>query len=97
VADEDDGFAFVGHVAQDVGQFARFLGGENGRWLIQNQNIRPPVEQLQNLYPLLLPHRKLPDRRSWVYRHPILLAQRLNIRFQAAHIGLKRECPSSLK
>ena len=53
VGDDDDGFAVGLHVAQDIKEPVGLLGGEDGGGLVQNQDVRAPVEDLDDLHRLL--------------------------------------------
>ena len=54
VGDDDDGLAVSAHTAQNGKELVGLLGGEHGGGLIQDQDVRPPIEDLDNLYRLLL-------------------------------------------
>ena len=61
VGDDDDGLAVGAHTAQDVKEAVRLLGGEDGGRLVQDEDIRAPVENLYDFYRLLLGHRHVVD------------------------------------
>ena len=61
VGDDDDGLAVSAHVAQDGEELFRSPGGKDGGGLIQNEDVRPPVEHLEDLHRLLLRHRHVVD------------------------------------
>ena len=54
MGDNDDGLARVPHIAQHGEELLRLLRGQHGGRLVQNQNIRAPVEHLDDLHRLLL-------------------------------------------
>ena len=54
VGDDDEGLAVRFHVPHDLEQLIRLLRGQYGSRLVQNQDIRPPVEYLYDLHRLLL-------------------------------------------
>ncbi len=54
VGDDDEGFAVRLHVAHDGEEPVRLLRGEHRGRLVQNQDIRPAVEHLDDLDRLLL-------------------------------------------
>ena len=54
MGDDDDGMACLAHVAQHGEQLVRFLGRQNSRGLVQNQDIHPAVQKLDNFHGLLL-------------------------------------------
>ena len=61
VGDDDDGHAFLSHhLAEHGEQLVGLLRRKHRRRLVQNQDIRPPVEGFQNLHPLLQPHADVP-------------------------------------
>ena len=55
VRDEDHGDTLVGQRLQDLEELVRLLGGQHGRGLVQDQDVRAPVQGLEDLDPLLLP------------------------------------------
>ena len=61
VGDEDDRLTFVGHLTQRGRQVGCLLGRQDRCGLVQDQHVGPPVEELQDLHPLLLPDGELPD------------------------------------
>ena len=61
VGDDDNGLAVGLHVAQDGKELFGLLGSEDGGGLVQNEDIRSPVEDFQDLHPLLLGDRHLVD------------------------------------
>ena len=54
VGDEDDRLAVGLELAHVVEQLLDLLGDEHGRRLVQDQDVRAPVEELEDLDPLLL-------------------------------------------
>ena len=54
VADEDDRHALADERAQDLEELARLLRRQDGRRLVEDQDVRRAVERLQDLDPLLL-------------------------------------------
>ena len=54
VGDDDEGLAVRLHVAHDGEELVGLLGGQNGGGLIQDQDVRAPVEDLHDLHRLLL-------------------------------------------
>jgi len=51
--DEDDGFALRDQGAHNIEQLIGFLRGEDGGWLVKNENFRVAVEQLDDFNALL--------------------------------------------
>jgi len=62
------------------------LGGEDGRGLIQDQNVCLPVERLHDFYALLRAHGEGLDQGSGVYFQPVLCGELTNARFYAVVI-----------
>ena len=54
VGDDDDGLAVGLHVPQDGEELLRLLRGQHGGGLVQNEDIRPTVQDLDDLHRLLL-------------------------------------------
>ena len=54
VADEDDRHALALEISQDGEELACLLRCEYGRWLVENQDVGPAVQRLQDLNALLL-------------------------------------------
>jgi hypothetical protein len=54
VRDEDHGHALARERAEDLEQLGRLLGGEDGRRLVQDEDVRAAVQDAQDLHPLLL-------------------------------------------
>ena len=75
VADEDDGFALCHHGAQGGKQTLDLLRRQHGGRLIHDQYLCAAIEHLEDFYPLLLAHRKLPHLGARVHLHPKALAQ----------------------
>lgn len=61
MGDQDDGLARSHQGAEDFEQGLNLGGREHRSRLVQNQNVRPAVEDLENLHPLLLAGGQLPD------------------------------------
>ena len=77
VGNEDDGHALLpNHSPEDIKELIGLLRGEDGGRLVQNQNVRPPVQGLQNLHPLLQADAELSHPGLRVHPQAILLRQR---------------------
>ena len=63
VADEDDRHALALEALEDPEQLGRLLRGEHGRRLVEDEDVRAPVERLQDLDALLLADRDVLDLR----------------------------------
>ncbi len=66
VADEHDRLAVVTQPPQVVEQVLGLGGGQHRRGLVEDQDLHPAVERLQDLDPLLLAHREVLDDRRGV-------------------------------
>ena len=75
VRDEDHGLALGGHRAQGREQRVRLLRREHRRRLVHDEDPRVAVERLQDLDPLLLADRELPDARARVDGEAVRLAE----------------------
>ena len=62
VADEQEGAAGPGHAAHAVKEGVRLLRCQHGRGFVQDQETGAPVEHLDDLHPLPLSDRQLPDQ-----------------------------------
>ena len=71
-------------VAHHAEQLARLGGGEHGGGLVEDQCSRPPSQHPQDLDPLLLADRELPDLRLRIDPQPELVHQAVGARHQLA-------------
>src|SRR3954453_15656919 len=76
VRDEHDAKPLRRHAAKRLYQTLGFLWREDGGWLVEHEDARTEVKQAQDLHPLLLPDRELPDPCSRIDAEAIALAQR---------------------
>ena len=53
--------SFISDAAHDGKETLYFLGGENGRGFVHDQNVDPAKKHPQDFHPLLFSHRQLPD------------------------------------
>ena len=60
VADEDDAELLL-HAAQQLDELVRLLRGQGARRLVQDEEAGSKAERLDELHPLLLTYRQLPD------------------------------------
>ena len=74
VGDDDDGFPVGAHVPQHVEEPVGLLGRQHGGGLIQDQDVRPPVEDLHDLHRLLLRHGHVVDLLLRVHGEAVTLA-----------------------
>ena len=58
---DDDGFPVIAHIAQNREKLVCLLRGQNSGRLIQDQDIRVAVENLDDLHGLLLGHGHIVD------------------------------------
>lgn len=73
VGDEDDGHVFLFYdVADDAEELRRLLGGEHGRGLVQDKDVRAAVERFQDLNALLNAHADVLYLGRGVHVEPIL-------------------------
>ena len=77
--DEDDGFAVLLHGLEHPEQLLRFLRCEYCRRLVQDKDIRSPVEYLDDLYGLLLGHGHLVDLLIRIYLKAVLFPDLLHL------------------
>ena len=75
VRDEDDAEALRRHAAERLYETPRLLRRENGGRLVENEDARAEIEQTQDLHPLLLPDRELPDLCPRIDAETVALAQ----------------------
>ena len=75
VGDEDHRAALGGHGAQHREQGLGLLGGEDGGGLVEDQDAGVLGQDLEDLHPLLLAHRQLPDAGGGVDRQVVALTQ----------------------
>ena len=61
VGNDYDRLAVIPHIAKDCEQLVRLLRSQDGRRFVQDQNVRPPVEHLDDLNRLLLGNRHVID------------------------------------
>ena len=82
VGDDDDGAALGLHLAQNGKQLVGLLRGEHGGGLVQNQDLRAPVQHLQNLHGLLFRNAHLVHRLLRVDFQTVIGAQLLDLGLQ---------------
>ena len=75
VRDEDDRPPVGRHRAQRLEERARLLRREHRGRLVEDQDARVAVERLEDLDPLLLADRELPDPRARVDGEPVALGE----------------------
>ena len=86
VGDDDDGLAVVAHIAQDLEELFRLLGGQHSSGLVQNQNIRPAIEDLHDLHRLLLGNGHIVDLLVGVHVEAVGIANLLHFGSDLIHI-----------
>ena len=72
MGDQDDGEALVAHPAQDPEQLIDALRGQHRGGLVQDEYLDAEVERLEDLHPLLLPHREPADLRVGIDLHVVV-------------------------
>jgi hypothetical protein len=75
VRHENHGFSFVAQPAQHGKQCVGFLRRKDRRRLVEDQDIRPVIERLQNFHPLLQPDRQIGDHRVEWHAESVILRQ----------------------
>ena len=77
VGDQHDGQTLGGHAPKGCEEALDAFGRQDRRRLIENQYLDAQIDRLEDLDPLLLPHRQVADRRVDVDFHPVLVTQLL--------------------
>ena len=73
VRDQHHRVVLIGHVADDLEELVALLRGQYGRRFVEDQNPGAPVQLLEDLHPLLLPHRQLPYVGTRIHAEAVLL------------------------
>ena len=79
MGNEDDALPVPGQIPHDADQILNLLGGEGGGGLVQNQDVRPTVQRLQNLHTLLHAHGDVLNFRVGVDGKTVALGNLLHI------------------
>ena len=87
VGDHHDGRAGGGHSLQLLDQVVYLDRRECGRRLVEDQDPRAAVQRSQDLHPLLLAYREVPDERGRRHRKPVALAQVLDVGGYLCQVG----------
>ena len=66
MGDDHDRLPLRAHAAEYREEFSDLLRREDGRGLIENQQLRVPIQRLQQLDALLLANRQRLDDRAWI-------------------------------
>ena len=90
VGDDDDGFPVGLHGPEHLKELVRLLGGEDGGGLVQNQDVGPPVEDLDNLHRLLLGDGHVVDFLAGIDVEAVLFADGPNLFLGGPDIQLPR-------
>jgi hypothetical protein len=75
VGDEDDRLALVDQAADHLEELVDLAGGQDGGGLVEDEDLRVPVERLDQLHPLLSAHREIPDRGVRLDRQAVAAAE----------------------
>ena len=87
VRDEDEAAAVVDHLAEDGEQIVDLLRREHRGRFVEDEQRRVPVERLDDLHPLALADRKLPDHSVGVDDEPVALGQLADPRGDGTEVG----------
>ena len=90
VGDENDRFSLPGQVADDLHQLINLPGHQYGGRLVENQNIRIPVQHLQNFCPLLHAYRNFFNSGCGVDFHAVSLGQGFHTRLRPLQVHMER-------
>ena len=88
MGDDDDGLAVGPHGPQHVKEPVRLLGGEDGGGFVQDENLRPTVEDFDDLHRLLLRHGHVVDLLGGVDVEAVLAANGADLLFRGPDIQL---------
>ena len=86
VRDEDHRAAGGAQRAQYLPELRDFRRGQDGRWLIQNQHARAPVERLEDLHPLGFADGELRHEPTGIHMQPAALTEGRDLRLSACPI-----------
>ena len=86
---------FPDHRPERLKQFIRLLRGEHSSRLVQNENIRPPVQGLQNFHTLLQADAQLAYPGIRLHPQPVLLRQSPDL-FPRRFPGTENPAPARL-
>ena len=79
MADEDDRFAVGLQAPEDAEQLTGLLRCQHGRRLVEDEDLGPAIERLEDLDALLLPDGDLGDECARLDDQPVLLGQLANV------------------
>ena len=86
MGDDDNGVALLAHVAQHLEELLSFLWGQNGRRLVQDQDMGAAVEHLDDFNRLLLADGHLIDLAVQVQFKTVLVQQLLDVSLDGLQI-----------
>ena len=75
VGDQDDGFAFGAKPPENAEKLVGLCRGQNARRLVEDQDIGPAVERLEDLHPLLHSHADVLHQRIRVHLEAVVVRQ----------------------
>ena len=93
VGDEDDRLPLAPERPQDAEEVVGLLGREDRGGLVEDQEVRAPVERLQDLHALALAHAEILDPRVQVDLEVVLAAEPLQLGPTARQSRLEPEAP----
>ena len=79
MGDEEDGFPLLGKLPHGGHQLVNLLGREHRRGLVEDEDLVVPIKHLQNLHPLLHPHRDVLHLGVQVHLQAVPLRQGLHL------------------
>ena len=86
VGDEDDRLALVDEAAHDGEEVVDLARGEHRRRLVEDQDVGPAVQRLDELHPLLLADREVADLGVGVDVEAVAVADLADLAAGAAHV-----------
>ena len=88
MGDDDNCLAVSPHVSQDIKELICLLGSKDSCRLVENQDVCTSIENLYNLYSLLLGDRHIIDLHQWVDIEAILTAYLSDLFIGASNVHL---------
>src|SRR2546426_11010046 len=86
MGDENDGFSLRLQSADRCEKLFNLLGSQNGGWFVENQKLRPAIQDLQDLNALLHAHRERFDSCPEIDVDAVGLGKLLDLPFSQAQV-----------